>query len=298
MPRTSAYTLAPVRMAQLAAPARADLHVHTTASDGEYTPSQVVAQARIAKLCTVAVTDHDTLAGAEEAATAAHGHVEFVPGVEISAAFGGREVHLLGYFVRTDHDELNAALARLCAARRERFFDFASLLRAHGLALPDDRVQLVASATASLGRRHVAALLVACGHAHARTAAVYRFVNPLVGKVKPKVLLPVAEAIRLVRAAGGVSSLAHPSPDLTDEQFAELRAHGLSALEAVYPWGRNGRGRRLREIAGRCGFAVSGGSDCHGPDPAHRRIGSHAITSDELPALRTLAHESAACATR
>src|SRR5688500_13853891 len=107
MPRTSAYTLAARRLAQLAAPARADLHVHTVASDGEYTPSQVVAQARLAKLCAVAVTDHDTLAGVEEARAAADGHVEFVPGVEISARFAGREVHLLGYFVRTDHDELN-----------------------------------------------------------------------------------------------------------------------------------------------------------------------------------------------
>jgi 3',5'-nucleoside bisphosphate phosphatase len=298
MPRTSAYTLAPGRLAQLAAPARADLHVHTTASDGEYTPSQVVAQARIARLSAVAITDHDTLAGVEEARAAAHGHVEFVPGVEISASFGGREVHLLGYFVRTGHDELNAALATICHARRERFHDFVSLIRTHGLALPDDRVQLIEAATASLGRRHVAALLVACGHAHTRTSAVYRFVNPLVGRVKPKFLLPVAEALRLVRAAGGVSSLAHPSPDTTDEQFAELRTFGLTALEAVYPWGRNARGRRLREIAARFGFAVSGGSDCHGPDPSHRRIGSHAITADELDTLRALAHESAACTVR
>lgn len=286
MPRTSAYTLAASRLAQLAAPARADLHVHTTASDGEYTPSQVVAHARRAKLCAVAVTDHDTLAGVEEAREAAAGHLALVPGVEISARFGGREVHLLGYFVRTDHDELNAALVRVCAARRERFHHFVALLRARGLSLPDDRVRLAEAASASLGRRHVAALLVACGHAHTRTSAVYRFVNPLVGKVSPKLLLPVEEAIGLVRAAAGVSSLAHPSAELTDEQFTELHSFGLDALEAVYPWGRNGRGRRLREIAARFGFAVSGGSDCHGPDPAHRHIGSCAITADELAALR------------
>jgi 3',5'-nucleoside bisphosphate phosphatase len=292
MPRTSAYTRAASRLAQLAAPQRADLHVHTTASDGEFTPSQVVAQARLAKLCAVAVTDHDTLAGVEEAREAAAGHLALVPGVEISASFGGREVHLLGYFVRTDHAELNAALTAVCAARRERFHHLVALLRERGLALPDDRVRLVEAASASLGRRHVAGLLVACGHAHTRASAVYRFVNPLVGKVKPKLLLPVEEAIRLVRAAGGVSSLAHPSADVTDEQFAELHSFGLNALEAVYPWGRNARGRRLRETASRFGFAVSGGSDCHGPDPSHRHIGSKAITADELAALR----ECATCA--
>jgi predicted metal-dependent phosphoesterase TrpH len=294
MPRTSAYTLAASRLAQLAAPQRADLHVHTTASDGEFTPSQVVARARLARLCAVAVTDHDTLAGVEEAREAAVGHLALVPGVEISAGFGGREVHLLGYFVRTDHSELNSALTAVCDARRERFHHFVALLRERGLTLPDDRVRLTEAASASLGRRHVAALLVACGHAHTRGSAVYRFVNPLVGTVKPKLLLPVEEAIRLVRAAGGVSSLAHPSADITDEQFAELRTFGLNALEAVYPWGRNARGRRLRETAARFGFVISGGSDCHGPDPSHRHVGSCAITSDEFAALR----ECAPCAAR
>jgi predicted metal-dependent phosphoesterase TrpH len=155
-------------------------------------------------------------------------------------------------------------------------------------------VRLTEAAAASLGRRHVAALLVACGYAHTRASAVYRFVNPLVGKVKSKLLLPVEEAVRLVRAAGGASSLAHPSADITDEQFAELRALGLNALEAVYPWGRNARGRRLRETASRFGFAISGGSDCHGPEPSHRHIGSCAITADEFAALRGCA----ACAAR
>jgi 3',5'-nucleoside bisphosphate phosphatase len=291
MPRTSAYTLAPSKLALLAAPARADLHVHTTASDGEYTPSQVVAQARIAKLCAVAITDHDTLAGVEEARAASAGHLELISGVEISAEFGGREVHLLGYFVRTDHGALNSALEAACAARRARFRDFVSLLRKRGLELPDDRVALAEAAPASLGRRHVAGLLVACGHAQAKSSAVYRYVNPLVGLVKAKALVPVDEAIRLVRAAGGVSSLAHPSADLTDEQFAQLRAFGLNALEAVYPWGRNARGRRLRAGAAQFGFAISGGSDSHGPNPADRRIGAHAITADELAALR----ECAAC---
>lgn len=288
MPRTSAYTLAPGRLAQLAAAGRADLHVHTTASDGEYTPSQVVALARQARLCAVAVTDHDTLAAVEEARAAAGEHVELVPGVEISTAFAGREFHLLGYFLRTDHTDLNAALARVCAARRERFHDLVAILRTQGLALPADRVRLV-EASPSLGRRHVAGLLVACGQAATRTEAFHRYVNPLVGKARPKVLVPLAEAVALVHAADGVTALAHPPADLPDEQFAELRALGLDAVEAAYPWGQNSPAKRLREVAAHLGFALSGGSDCHGPHPAHRRIGSHGITAAELAALRACA---------
>ena len=287
--RTSAYTLAASRLARLAQPQRADLHAHTTASDGEFTPSQLVAHARVAKLCAVAVTDHDTLAGVEEAQTAAGPTLELIPGVEISAAFAGREVHLLGLFVRTDHDGLLSALATACEARRKRFRSFVALLRDRGLNLPDDRVRLVEAASVSLGRRHVAGLLVTCGHAATRTEAFHRYVNRIAGAVAPKVLIPVEEAIRLVRDAGGVSSLAHPPADLTDEHFGRLRDAGLNAVEAAYPWGRKSSEKRLREVAGRFRFAVSGGSDCHGPEPAHRRIGSHAISSDELAALRECA---------
>jgi predicted metal-dependent phosphoesterase TrpH len=212
--------------------------------------------------------------------------------VEISTAFAGRELHLLGYFVRPDHDELNAALATVCESRRERFWHFVALLRERVLTLPDDRAKLVEDASASLGRRHVAELLVACGQARTRTEAFHRFVNPLVGKVRPKSLVPLEEAVRLVHAAGGVTSLAHPPADFTDAAFACLSDTGLDAIEVVYPWGRNSPAMRLREVAARFGFAISGGSDCHGADPADRRIGSHAITSDEFAALR----ERAACA--
>lgn len=284
MPRSSPFTSVGRRLAELAKPARADLHTHTTASDGEFTPSQLVALARKAGLAAVAVTDHDTLAGIDEARVAAGEHLEVIPGVEITAAFAGREVHLLGYFVRTDHAELNAALARLCDRRRERFDDFVAKLALRGYPIPADRAALVASP--SLGRRHVAGLLVAAGFARNRTEAFHRFLGPLRGEVVPKLLLPVGEAIELIRAAGGVSSLAHPPTDLADEHFRELAGFGLDALEVEYPWGRNSPAKRLRGAAARFGFAVSGGSDCHGPDPSHRTVGSYAVTADELAALR------------
>jgi 3',5'-nucleoside bisphosphate phosphatase len=286
MPRHQPFTALCGRLAELDRPRRADLHVHTTASDGEFTATQIVAFARQANLVALAITDHDTLASVEEAQAAADGQIELIPGVEITAAFAGREVHLLAYFVRTDHPELSAALTQMCDRRRERFHDFVAKLAERGFALPADRVKLVAEATPSLGRRHLAGLLVACKFAHHRTEAFHRFLGPCSGSVLPKVLLPIEEAIQLARSAGGVTSLAHPHPELTDDDFRSLAGFGLDAVEAEYPWGRNSRAARLREVAARFGFAISGGSDCHGPEPAHRRVGSHAITAEELHILR------------
>jgi predicted metal-dependent phosphoesterase TrpH len=286
MPKNAPFTRLCGQFAALARPRRADLHVHSTASDGEYTPAQVVALARQAGLCAVAITDHDTLAGVTEAQANTIEGTELVPGVEISTRFANRELHLLGYCLQTDHEELKAALAAVCDSRRDRFRDFVSLLRTRELALPEDRVRLVEEATASLGRRHVAGLLIACGHARTTADAFQRFVNPLAGKVRPKSLIPLEDAIQLVHAAGGVASLAHPPSDFAEADFARLSNFGLDAIEVAYPWGRCSPVRRLRAIALQLGLATTGGSDCHGPVPSHRRIGSHAITSDELAALR------------
>jgi predicted metal-dependent phosphoesterase TrpH len=266
------------------------LHVHTTASDGEYTPSQVVALARQAGLCAVAISDHDTLAGVGEAVAAAkvfmHPEVEVVPAVEITTVYENRELHLLGYYVRPDHPELTAVMARLCDRRRDRFRAYVKWLAGRGAAIPADRAALVEEATASLGRRHVAGLLIACQLAKTRNEAFHRFLGPLRGSVFAKEMLPVADAIGLVHAAGGVASLAHPPPDFADADFARLADFGLDALESEYAWGRTSPRTRYREVAARLGLLVTGGSDCHGPEPATRRIGTYAVTSDDLARLR------------
>src|SRR5260221_8409026 len=121
MPARSPFT----RLCQLTARpsdrGRADLHIHSTFSDGVFSPAEMVERARQAGLCAIAITDHDTLAAVESAKTAAGSAIEIIPGVEITAKFQGRELHLLGYFVRTDHGDLNRALGELRNQRRERF---------------------------------------------------------------------------------------------------------------------------------------------------------------------------------
>lgn len=281
MPRRQPFTALCQQAAALGKPSRADLHVHSTASDGEYSPSQVVHLARQAGLAAVALTDHDTFAGLAEAMAAAEAKIEVIPGIEITAEFDGREVHLLGYFARMDHPGLNAALEKVCDSRRVRFEEYAAKL-----AIPADRARLVAEATPSPGRRHVARLLIACGQAKTTDDAFRRFLKPLSGSVSPKFRIPLDEAIALVHAAGGRTSLAHPPQELEEAAFVRMKEMDLDALEAEYAWRRSAPAIRLRGIAAKLGLLTTGGSDCHGPTPVHRHIGSVNVKMESVERLR------------
>src|SRR5262245_43336021 len=153
MPRKDPFTAMCRHAAGLASPRWADLHTHTTASDGDLTPSQLVAFAKRAKVLALAVTDHDTTAGLAEAVTAAAGELELVLGVELSASFRGREVHLIGYHFDPADVAMNATLSRICTRRRERFRDYLAKL---DRPIPEHLIAGVEAVSASPGRRHVA----------------------------------------------------------------------------------------------------------------------------------------------
>lgn len=292
MPRRQPFTALCQQAGALARPALADLHTHTTASDGDFTPSQVVAFAAQAGLKAVAITDHDTTAGHAEAEAAGRENrsaVELVRGVEISTFCENREYHLLAYDVRPS-DDFQHLLQRLQAARKHRFEAYLSLLEGEGHAL-DSALRERLSHTPSLGRRHVARLLVQSHIARSHHDAFRRFLLPLASRVERLRVVTVADAITQVHLAGGVASLAHPSPELTFEELARLRGVGLDAVEVAYPAATYSRSQELRSWATTLGLACTGGSDCHGPE---RRVGSTAVPMHDLLRLR----QSAASAGR
>jgi predicted metal-dependent phosphoesterase TrpH len=268
---------------------RIDLHIHTTFSDGTYTAAQVVELARRSGLAAVALTDHDTLDGLAPARTAAGSSgLEIVPGVEITAEHAAREFHLLGYFVRPDDVPLRAALRRLAEHRVGRFLDMVERLRRSGVSL--DTEELRPHLTGGVpGRRHLAELLVRARRAGSVREAFARYLGDG-GRVDvPKLRLPLDEALALVRGAGGVAAWAHPAYDCNRAALAALKARGLGAVEAEYPGFSSRRVRELRAWAAELGLAVTGGSDCHGPEPAGRAVGACGISGPELDALRRLA---------
>jgi predicted metal-dependent phosphoesterase TrpH len=285
MPARQPFTTLCQALARPRFAGRADLHVHTTHSDGTYTPAQVVERARRCGLAAVSVTDHDALDGSTAARRAAASEIEVVPGVELTSHYRGRVLHLLGYFFRPDDPDLNAALQRLRERRAGRFREMVERLRACGVSLEEDDLGESADGEA-LGRRHLAAVLVRTGQVATVREAFTRYLGDGGRVVVPPVGLPAAEALALVRGAGGVAAWAHPSYDCSRETLCELRALGLDAVEAEYPGFRRSRIRELRDLAAALGLAVSGGSDCHGPGDYRRDVGACGISAGELEALR------------
>jgi len=286
MPQRQPFTALCQALTRHPSAGRADLHVHTTHSDGTYTPAQVVDLARRAGLAALAITDHDTLGGVSAARQAALGStLEVVPGVEITTEHRQRELHLLGYFVALDHAGLTAALAEIRRQRVERFREMIERLRGRGVSL-DGEGQHVQGMPEALGRRHLAEMLVRARRVATVREAFARYLGDRGGVAVPKKRLPAAEALALVRAAGGVAAWAHPSYDCTRDSLAELRDLGLGAVEVDYPSNRAARSRELRTWAAELGLAVTGGSDCHGPGHYARAVGACSVTAEELERLR------------
>ena len=265
-------------------PARADLHTHTTFSDGTHTPESLVERAIQAGLKAVAITDHDTTGAILPARSIAQGRIEVIAGVEVTAEFRGHELHLLGYFVDLNDARLDRALAAIRFGRRMRFLELARRVGVHDASI--EKMVATLPESVALGRRHVAHLLIQRGRARNMHDAFSRVFGTSDLADVPKCRLPVEEAIARVRDAGGVCSWAHPPQETDLIALGELRSIGLQAVECEYPWPTRTHGRRLQELAEHLGLAVTGGSDSHDPGP--RSIGQRTVTMEQVDRIRGL----------
>lgn len=266
-------------------PSVVDLHLHTLCSDGEFPPSEVVQQAADKGLHTVAITDHDTVAGIPEALERAQTvPLRVIPAVEISCELAEGEVHLLGYFVEWSPDApLAQVLARFRASRAERARAMLEKLRRLGMPLTWDEVQAFAGGE-NVGRPHVARALVARGYVQSVAEAFERYLFRGGPAYVPRFKLAPEEAIALIHRAGGIAVLAHPLGIL--DVVGWLAEEGLDGLEAYYPGYEPEVSAQIAAIAARYGLAVAGGSDYHGPHVSPGiDIGSVDVPEEVVPAL-------------
>jgi len=261
---------------------RIDLHTHSTASDGTDTPAELVAAARAAGLDVLAITDHDTTAGWEPAAAALPAGLSLVRGAELSCQAVGERgaqvtVHLLAYLFDPTRPELAAELTRLRGERVRRLRVMAQRMAADGL--PVDPAAVLAAAGESAGRPHLGRALIDAGYVATMDEAFAGVLARAGGYYEDKEDIPLLDAVAMVAAAGGVSTLAHSRAVtrggvLAESAIAELATAGLVGLEVDHPDHCTADRARLRELAAELGLVPTGSSDYHGTHKSVR-LGQH-----------------------
>ena len=269
-----------------------DLHTHSNRSDGALAPALLVARAAAAGVLALALTDHDTIDGLEEAGSAAASvGVRLVPGVEISAGWRSQAIHVLGLWIDPESPILRAALASQAARRHERLRAMCAVLSAKGL--PGGRLQAEVEAMSGLPTRaHLAAALVAGGHVR-RLDDAFR-VHLGRGRIAQIAAdwPPLADVVSWILAAGGTASLAHPtrytlSSGARRQLLADFVAAGGRSLEVVTGGNAAHHVDTCAALAARYGLAGSVGSDFHSPDRPWNSLGRLAKLPDGvIPAWR------------
>jgi predicted metal-dependent phosphoesterase TrpH len=256
-----------------------DLHLHTTASDGRCSPAELVTRVHAAGVTTFAVTDHDTVAGLAEAQHHADRlRLTLVPGIEVTAVWQARDVHVLGYFVDLTHAPLLAFLAGQRQRRVARVTAIGAALTRAGapVDLGPLLADVAARAGAAVGRPGVAQALVAAGHASSIQDAFDRLLGEGCPAYVSRTGATPGEVCAIIHAAGGIASLAHPGVTRRDDCLEAWARDGLDAIEADHSDHSEAEQTRYLERARQLGLAVSGGSDFHGEDPmshrSHRRM--------------------------
>jgi 3',5'-nucleoside bisphosphate phosphatase len=264
----------------------ADLHVHTTHSDGACSPCEVVVAAARVGLVAVAITDHDTVSALPVArAEAIRWGVELIAGVELTCEFENREIHILGHFIRDDDPALVGAMAELVAGRTARVEAMAARLATLGLSIDVPSLKR-AFPRAILGRRHLADFLARTSQVKSPREAFNRYLGDNGPACVAKLRLDAGRAIALIQAAGGVAALAHPPFDFRESSLRALVDMGLRAIEVEGPGASPSLRRRLKARADRLALVPIAGSDFHAPDGPGRWVGFITTAPVELKRLR------------
>ena len=242
----------------------ADLHTHTTASDGTEAPQTVVSLAAEAGLAAIAITDHDTVAGFLELANDGSCPVRLIPAIEMSANVGAAEVHILGYFINPTSGYLSEQLARLQQQRLQRIERFCDRLTSIGLPLTVNNVLKFATGS-SVGRPHIARAMINRGYVNSVGEAFDLYLAGGRPGFVPRDEMPPELAIEIIHRSGGVSSLAHPfTTGDVDGTVQRLLPMGLDAIEVEYGAYAEPERDQLRALARSAGLLATGGSDFHG----------------------------------
>lgn len=258
-----------------------DLHMHSTASDGALAPAAVIAAASRAQLSAIALTDHDTVDGLPEAIRAgAEAGIRVIAGVELSAVWEEKEIHLLGLHLER-LDAIAGPLARFQGERHARAEQIVEKLNKQNVTISMDDV-LAQSAGGAVGRPHVARALIAAGWVRDQREAFDRYLGFGRSAYVAKPFLSAGDAIAMVHEAGGIAVYAHPGGEGRRDKVEALAGQGLDGLEVRHPSHSADDIARLGALTDHFGLVPSGGSDWHGAPEGPRTIGAMKVPGEWL----------------
>jgi predicted metal-dependent phosphoesterase TrpH len=266
-----------------------DLHTHSTASDGIYTPRDLLHRAYEAGIRTLALTDHDTTEGLQEASTVAQeAGIDFIPGIELNTDIGGGEIHVLGYFLDYQHPTFQSILQTLRDARVRRGQRIVEKLDEQGVHISWERVREIAQG--SVGRPHIARALLEAGYVKTNGEAFDKYIGSDRPAYVPRYRLSPLDAVRLIRSANGLPTFAHPigTPGLEQLRtwLPELKEAGLVGLETYYGPYTHEEEQELRTLADQYGLIATGGTDFHGPGIHPTPLGGRFVPPEAVEQLK------------
>lgn len=252
-----------------------DLHIHTFFSDGRQSPENVVDDALKLGLKVIALTDHDSVGGFRPAFDyAADKGLEVITGIELSAAWGEDDIHILGYLFRDDDSHLLEMLDKFRQIRHERCKKMVTKLNQLGMKTDFEQV-LKKAEGATIGRPHLAEVMLENKFVASYNDAFQKYLYVGGPVYVPKAKLTPSEAIELLHQAGGVAVLAHPALTDRDAMIAELVSSGMDGIEIFHPTQKKSARKKYRQIGEQFGLFFSGGSD------SHHRKGRYGDTGDQ-----------------
>ncbi len=263
-----------------------DLHIHTTASDGIFTPSQVVEMAKEVGLTAIGITDHDTMGGVEEALKrGSELGLEIVPGIELNTDYKDREIHVLGYYLDYRDSALQIMLRDLQDTRINRAKKMVDKLNQLGVNISYERVLEIAG-EGSVGRPHLAQAIVEQGFAVNWEEVFARYIGKDCPAYVPRTRLTPFSAVELILEMRGIPVLAHPGLNDIDEIIPELIQVGLRGIEVFHYEHTLEDQERYLKIAQTNGLLITGGSDFHGPARSPLELGDLKLSTEYLIKLK------------
>jgi len=262
-----------------------DLHIHTSASDGEFAPFELLNLCQELNFDIISIADHDTMKGVKKLSNH-NTSLEIIPAIELSCRDGKRDIHLLGYYVDDENTPISDYLKKFREERIRRIYKIVDKLKKMGIDISAEEVFKQSSFSDSIGRPHIAKVLVKKGYAENIDDAFDKYIGYSKPAYVHKYKISLKQGIEIISASGGIPVLAHPGQYYDLEYFLFLKKQGLKGIEIWHPDNLK-YAKELEEFADKNKFLKTGGSDFHGfSHNSKKDIGKILIPYDSVVALK------------